>query len=792
MIERLRAALDHRYRIERELGRGGMATVYLAEDLKHRRRVALKVLRPEIGAALGVERFLREITTCATLQHPHILGLLDSGEIPPGDGEGPALLYYAMPYVEGESLRDRLDRKRQLPLDEAITIGREVADALGYAHTHDVVHRDIKPENILLSGGHAMVADFGIAKALTSAGGERLTETGLALGTPYYMSPEQATGDPLDGSADQYALGCVLYEMLAGAPPFQGSTAQSILARHAVDPVPSLRTVRATIPSGVEQAITRALAKSPADRFATTAEFAVALAGAATSPATVASSTGTSLSTAHGYRRRRVGWALLAGVVGIGLITGIRTVTSRKVARSAPEPAIRLLGVTPFGNLTGDSSQMYLAQGITDQLITGLAQLGALKVIRLRDGAADLAVARDRGIDVSAVLGGSLQRVGEQVRITAQINSAQTGLAIWARSYTGQLRDILNLQDSVVRAVADTIRVSLTPQDSSRLSVAKKQIDPAAYEAYLRGVSAYGQATGVEFRKAIGLFREAIALEPTYGLAYAGLASCYTELGYFALEAPQETFPKARAAAERALELDSSLAQAYANLARIDYIYTWDFPAADRNFRRAVELNPSGAVHLMYETYLAAMKRSEEAIAEGKRAIDLDPLYTLYRAAAARPYYNARRYPEAITQAKQALADDSTFSRARFWLGLAYEQTAKLPDAIRELEATIMWAGADSVPVYLAALGHAYALADQPEKARRLIEALKARPYVSPVDIATIYIGLGEKDPALDWLERGFAGRAYGLVFLPSDPRFDPLRSDPRFAALMRRVGLPT
>ena len=303
LLARLQAALVAHYRIERELGRGGMATVYLAEDLKHRRRVALKVLRPEIGAALGVDRFLREITTCAALQHPHILGLLDSGEIPPTHDAGPALLYYAMPYVEGESLRGRLDRERQLPLDEAITIAREVADALGYAHAHDVVHRDIKPENIMLSGGHAMVADFGIAKALTSAGGEKLTETGLALGTPYYMSPEQATGDTLDGRADEYALGCVVYEMLAGAPPFRGSSGQSIMARHAVDPVPSLRTVRAMIPAGVERAVTRALAKSPADRFATMAEFALALTRAATGPAAMVTQAVPFLSDEHRHRR---------------------------------------------------------------------------------------------------------------------------------------------------------------------------------------------------------------------------------------------------------------------------------------------------------------------------------------------------------------------------------------------------------------------------------------------------------------------------------------------------------
>jgi serine/threonine-protein kinase len=772
-----------------------MATVYLAEDLKHHCRVALKVLRPEIGAALGGERFLLEIKTSAALQHPHILGLLDSGEIPPEHGIGPGLLFYAMPYVEGESLRDRLDRERQLPLDQAITIAREVADALGYAHTHNVVHRDIKPENILLSGGHAMVADFGIAKALNSVGGEKLTETGLALGTPYYMSPEQATGDFLDGRADQYALGCVLYEMLAGTPPFQGSTGQSILARHAVDPVPSLRTVRGTIPAGVERAITRALAKSPADRFATTAEFAVALAQAATGPATVATNTATPLSGAHRYRRRRIGWALLAGIVAIGLITTVLAVSSKKrVESSVAQQSIRSLAVAPFGNLTGDSTQLYLAQGITDQLITGLAQIGALRVIRLRDERADLEMARDRGIEVDAILGGSLQRAGQEVRITAQINSATTGQAIWARSYAGQLRDILNLQDSVVRTVADTLRVSLSSRDSTRLGAAKRQINPDAYEAYVRGVYFLGKVSGADFRKAIGYFQQAIDAEPFYAAAYAGLADCYGELGYYALGTPEETFPKARLAALKALELDSTSSRAYAVLAKVQMLYSWDFAAADRHSRRAIALDPrSDLVHRHYGFFLAVMGRPAEAIAEARLSVELDPLSLLTLAAAARPYYNARRYPEAIAQAKRALEIDSTFSRAHYWLGMAYEQAARLPEAIQEFEETIRRAG--PIPVYSAALGHAYAVAGQGGQARRILAELEARAqreYISPVDIAMIYGGLGERDRAFQWLERGLAGRAYSLIFLPTDPRFDPLRSDERYAALMRRVGLPT
>ena len=692
-----------------------------------------------------------------------------------------------MPYIDGESLRHRLTRESQLPMGQAIAWAQEVAEALHYAHERGIVHRDIKPENILLSGGHALVADFGIAKALDAAGGEKLTETGLALGTPHYMSPEQASATrSLDGRGDIYALGCVLYEMLAGSPPFTGPSGQSILARHSVDPVPSLRTVRGTVPAGIEWAITKALAKVPADRFATAAEFADALAHPERSP----------IPRAHPRRILRAG--LAAGALGtaVALLLGFNVGGLRDRMKSVSGGGrIRSLAVAPLENLTGDSAQTYLAQGVTDQLIVNLAQITSLTVIKLPPRRGDRApadIARERGIDIDAVLAGSFQRAGDEVRITAQITLASTERAIWARSYTGQLRNILSLQDSVVRAVADTIRVSLTPGDSSRLSAAKKPIDPAAYEAYLRGVSSYGRATGADFRKAIGFFREAIRLEPTYALAYTGLASSYTELGYFALEDPEATFPKARSAAEKALELDPALGQAYANIGRIDHIYAWDFAEADRNFRRAVALSPqTAAVHLTYETYLSAMRRSEEAIAEGKRSIELDPLFILYRAAAARPYYNARRYPEAIAQAKQALADDSTFSRARFWLGLAYEQTSKLPDAIRELEATVKYAGADSVPVYLAALGHAYAMAGQVDKARRLLAALQARPYISPVDVATIHVGLGERDQAVEWLERALKERAYGLVFLPTDPRFDPVRSDPRFAAVMRRVGLP-
>src|SRR6185437_2782607 len=327
ILPRLRAALADRYHLERELGSGGMAIVYLAQDLKHRRQVAIKVLRPELAAALGRERFLREVTNTANLRHPHILPLFDSGEA----GE---LLFYVMPFVEGESVRHRLTREKQLPVDDALRIARDVADALHYAHTHGVIHRDIKPANILLDNGHAVVADFGIARAITAAAGsEALTETGLGMGTPLYMSPEQGAGENMDGRSDQYALGCVLYEMLAGEPPFTGRTAQAIMARRLTDPVPPLRTVRESVPIHVEQVINRALSKSPADRFATAKQFAEALAEPG---APVAPGPGPRPGPRPGRR-----WAWIAAAAGVlAVLLGVALVRFRRSSSPRLDPSL--------------------------------------------------------------------------------------------------------------------------------------------------------------------------------------------------------------------------------------------------------------------------------------------------------------------------------------------------------------------------------------------------------------------------------------------------------------------
>src|SRR5947207_12206124 len=440
----LKAALADRYAIDRELGHGGTATVYLAQDLKHGRSVAVKVLRPELAAALGAERFLREIEIAARLTHPHILPLHDSGEVG-------GFLYYVMPFVEGESLRDRLNRERQLPVEEAVRIAREVATALSHAHGHNLVHRDIKPENILLSGGEAVVADFGIARAIVAAGADKLTDTGLAVGTPGYMSPEQAMAQQhIDGRADIYALGCVLYEMLAGHPPFLGTTAQEILARHTLDPVPPLRTIRRELPEAIEHAVRKALAKAPADRWRSPAAFSEAL-GRAVAPPSVT---------------RRAARSLGLVAVGVAaLVAGYALLSRPRIANSSGEAAPSI-AVLPFVNIGADPANEPFSDGMSEELMTALARIEGLRVtartsaFRFKGKAVDV---REIGskLNVGYVLEGRVRRGAPQLRVSAQLINTATGYRLWSDEYDRNARDVFTLQDEIARAIGGALRLKL-------------------------------------------------------------------------------------------------------------------------------------------------------------------------------------------------------------------------------------------------------------------------------------------------------------------------------------------
>lgn len=779
-LERLKRALAGRYEIHHELGRGGMATVYRAHDLKHDRPVAMKFLRPELAAALGAGRFLREITLTARLDHPHILPLLDSGE---ADG----LLYYVMPYVEGESLRDRLDREKQLPLEDAFQITREVADALSYAHGHGIVHRDIKPENILLAGAHARVADFGIARAVTAAGADALTQTGIAVGTPVYMSPEQAAGDrTLDARSDVYSLGCVAYEMLAGEPPFTGATPEAILARKSLEAVPSLRVVREAVPLGVQEAVAKALSKVPADRFVTASEFAQALTRGRSAREVVPLAPG-----------RMARWRLLiaAAAALVALAVGSWSITRL----GQPSPGINSLAVLPLKNLMGDPEQEYFVEGMHETLTAELSKINALKVIsrtstmRYRD--ADKAmpqIARELGVE--GLIEGSVSREGDQVRVTLQLIHGPSDRHLWAETYQRELRGILALQNEVARDVAQAIRVTLTPEESGRPTSARV-VNPASYDAYLRAVYHLSRGTAEALSRGEAELQRAVRLDPLFAKAYARLADVYVWAGYIGYSgwpAGRAAFTTARAALTRAFQLDGSLPEAHLALGRLRWMYDRDVRASERALRRALELDPSLAdAHGELGRVLAIQGHYEAAVAVAERARELDPMVAERHGYAALVYFLARRYDDAIRIAHDAIALDPTAPTAYQALGGAYVEKGRYTDALAAFEDGFERSGGNRI--FLGHLGYAYARVGRTADARRILTELQhlhRAGLASPYYVAWTYLGLSKRDSALSWLETTENGGYGHILFLRANPVWEQLRSEPRFQALLAKAGL--
>jgi len=773
--ETLRLALADRYAIERELGQGGMATVYLAEDLKHHRRVAIKVLRPELAATLGAERFLREIELSARLAHPNILPLHDSGA---ADG----YLYYVMPYVEGESLRDRLSREKQLPVDEAVRIAREVADALGYAHARGVIHRDIKPENVLLQSGHAVVADFGIARAVSAAGGERLTETGLAVGTPAYMSPEQASGEPdLDGRSDVYSLGCVLYEMLSGETPYTGRTPQAILAKKLTEPLPRVTVVRDTVPAAVEAALARALARTPADRFRTTQDFAGALTDAGAEAAQLA-----------GDRRRRPVWRA-RGWLGAGVATAVVLlgVGGWWGAHRLRPPSIDRLAVLPLASFTADSTQLYFVQGVHDALIFDLQQAGVSVVGRTsvqqyaHTEKPIRQIARELGVD--GVIEGSVLRAGDSVEIALRLIDGRTEAPRWQKSYAGDVRNILTLYHGVTRSIAAEIRSTLSPRASVRLATARS-VDPQAYDDYLKGQFHWQRLTPADLDQAYEYFQRALRRDSTYALAWVGISLVWAGRNQIGATAPSEAAPKQIAAARRALELDSSIAEAQYTIAAALTWQEWDWAGAGPAFRRAIEINPNYPdVRAFYSHYLHIMKRPREARAQMDSALALDPLNALFRGLNGVDLWIEGRPADAVGEFRKAL--DGGNAALGMNVVQALVQLGRPEEALAELRK--LFAGDAEV---LDGLSRGHAAGGFHGAMRRLAEISAARPSAvsgGPFVVADWYALAGDRDRTLEWLTRVVDVRDPNAPYIGVWPDFVFVHDDARFQALCRRIGLP-
>jgi serine/threonine-protein kinase len=783
------------YRVVREIGRGGAATVYLAEDPRLRRQVAVKVLRPEIAASVWRRRFVREVELAARLQHPHIVPVFDSGDT---DGR----LWYAMPYVAGESLRDRLAREPQLPIAEAIRIAREVAFALDYAHRHDVIHRDIKPANILLADGQALVADFGIARALQADDDASLTESGLAIGTPAYMSPEQGTGDrPVDGRSDIYALGCVLYEMLAGEPPFTGRTIQAVLARRLTGSVPSLTTVR-PVPPYLERAVTRALERSPADRFSTAHDFASGL------DPPVADTTVPATPVSHHSRARGPG--LRAGLLLLTLLAALavgyavharRPPTlpagdARSVGVAAGEhsaAATRSVAVLPLVNVGGDPRDEYFSDGLTDELAGACNMVPGLRVASRTSaftfkGRKDMDVrAIGRALNVGAVLEGTVRRVGARVRISTQLTSADDGLTLWSNTYERDLKDIFQIQEEVATAVAAALRLTLGSQPGLTLA-GDRTTSLEAHDLYLQGLFYLNRYTEPDLRRSLDLFQRALSHDSLYAPAFVGISMAWTYLADDWL-APTLAYPRAARAARRALQLDSTAAGAYVALALPLIYYERDFAGGEAALKRAIATHSDVDAHGTYGDYLGYRGRLGEAEVQLRQAFQLDPLSPGVHASLSRLFLAGGRLDEALDHGRRSVALDPSYASAHFALAEVYRQEGLFTEALVE------YGRAQDLGFRAAQVGRALALArmGRATEARGIVRALEqesTRRYVAPDWIAVIYAGLGDREAAFRWLQRTLETPATVWVSWMDTPDWDPIRRDPRFDVFRRRMGL--
>jgi serine/threonine protein kinase/tetratricopeptide (TPR) repeat protein len=719
-LERVATSVGERYQVEREIGRGGMATVYLARDRKHQRPVALKVLHPHLAANLGPERFLREIQIAASLQHPHIVPLYDSGQ-----AEG--FLYYVMPFVEGESLRHRLERDRTVPLEDALRLTRAVAAALEYAHNRQVVHRDIKPENVLLHHGEAMVTDFGIAKALSAAAADNLTQTGTSMGTPAYMSPEQSAGETnLDGRSDQYSLGCVLYEMLSGRTPFTGPNGQAIIARSFTEAVPPLVS-RERIPEWVDRAVMRALSKSPADRFASAAAFAHAL-----------------------------------GTVG-GISTPPSTTTA--ALRVPDAQSAKSVAVLPFVNMSADAENEYFSDGIAEEIINALTKVRSLRVasrtstFALKGKNLDARTIGDQ-LRVSTVLEGSVRKAGNRLRVTAQLVNMADGYQLWSERYDREMEDVFAIQDEIAGSIVKALQVVLSEGEKKAIENAPRA-DVQAYDYYLRGRQFMHQLrrTGIQYARR--MFERALDIDNEYVKAYAGAADCCCYL-YMLWDGSNANLEGADSYSRKALELGPDVAEAHASRG-LALTLSQRYAEAESEFETAMRLDPkSFDAHYFASRTAFLQGKNEEAV----RLLDV--------AAQVRPEEYQAFFLQAMPLRK---------------LGRDAEAEAAMREGIATAERHLELNPDDARALYLGA-GGLIQLGEVERAIEWARRALALDPADSAVlyNVSCVYALGGKHEEALVCLEtavqNGFGHRSW----LENDSDFNAIRDEPRFQALLKKM----
>jgi eukaryotic-like serine/threonine-protein kinase len=783
------------YRIVEQLGAGGMGVVFKAQDSRLERAVALKFLPEKLAQEpQALERFRREARAASALNHPGICTIYDIGE---QDGRA----FIAMEFIDGETLRSHIHGKA-LPLEELLGLGIQIAEALEAAHAEGIIHRDIKPANIFVTKrGRAKVLDFGLAKLVpkgvasadADSGGELADSNsivGIISGTPSYMSPEQVRGDGLDPRTDIFSLGLLLYEMATGRQAFSGGTGGIIIEAVLTRPPVPIRSINPGIPPRLEEIIDKALHKDRDQRYQNVADMRAELQRLKReldSGTRAGDESSEPARMSNASRRSPTGQQ--SSRTSTGQTLGVRRERASRIIDS--------LAVLPFENASRDPEHEYLSDGITASLINILATVPKLRVMaqstvfRFKGREIDpQAVGRD--LNVRAVLTGRMIQRGGSLRIGAELVDVATGSQLWGAQYDRKSGDIFEIQDEISSEISKKLRLQLTRAEKKRLTRRHTE-DAEAYRIYLKGRHHWNKWTEEGFYKAIEHFQQAVEKDPGYALAYAGLADSYVLLGWNSYLPPKDAFPKGKAAAMTALRLDPDLGEAHAPLAAVLWLHDWQWPEAQKDFKRSLELNPTypTANHWRAE-YLMTMGRHEEAIAEMKNSQTLDPLSLIINVAIGWAYYMARRYDEALEQLLQTVELDPNYPVTCWILGLLYRTTGCFELAITEGEKGLKLSGGS--PLMRAALAHSYGKAGRAKEALQILDdltKLARHKYVAPHFFAGIYIGLGENDRAIEYLEKSYEEHSHWLIYLHIDPSMDDLRNDPRFQDLLRRVGLP-
>jgi serine/threonine protein kinase/Tfp pilus assembly protein PilF len=766
------------YKILEKLGEGGMGVVYKAEDTKLKRAIALKFLPPELTRdGEAKKRFVHEAQAASALQHTNICTVHDIDET--SDGQ----MFIVMDCYEGETLKDKIHRG-SLKLEESIDIAIQIAQGLEKAHKKGIVHRDIKPANIFVTeDGIVKIMDFGVAKL---AGQTKLTKTGSTLGTAAYMSPEQAKGGEVDHRTDIWSLGVVFYEMLTGQLPFKGEYEQAVIYSILNEEPKRVTSVRSTLPTELNKIVSKAMVKNPSERYGRAGDLTSDLkslqirlekAKAETKPADSKFSKGKLL-------------YLMGGMI----VLVVMLILAKIMMFKAPQEVIDSIAVLPFQNLSADPEQEYFSDGMTEALITELSTIKALRVISrtsvMRFKKTDKSLPEiARELHVKAVIEGSVQRVQDVVRINAQLIRAEPEEHLWARPFTRNKANILELQSEVAQAIANEIKVAVTPEEMMRLT-SSRPVNPEAHEAYLKGRFFINKFNEADVKKGISYFEQAIARDSSYALAYAGLAEGYDLLWSLGVMSAKDAFPKIKTWATKALSIDEILAEAYAIIWDVEWA-EWNWQGAEENFKRAIRLNPNSAeAHTSYAWYLLMMKRNDEALSEAEHAAQLDPLRTTTKVFLAYILFYHNQYDNAMIQVNEALSIDNNFVAGYRFLGSFYLWRENFKEAIVQFQKAV---ACGDYPV-LAFVTYTYARSGNVMKAREIFADLKTK-YVQPGLLALVCIGLGEWDQAFEYLERAYEEHDFFLLIWESLPRgfdikLDSFRADTRFHTIVKKMGL--